>query len=88
MKIFAAVIEWPATLDSADPTLILSTSIEQRDAEVADEILETAEVLTEPDWLIQIQESESNKWSDWLDALDATPYGRPWVTTYEKEISA
>ena len=86
MKIFAAVIEWPEPMSDSSPTLVLARSIEARSAEIADEIYETAEALTENDWRDAITATGSDDWEQWLDPLELTPYGRPWITTYEREV--
>ena len=89
ITIYAAVIEWPSWMSDADPALILARSESERDKQIAEEIAETARALAEPDWRDAINansNAEGGNWRDWLDPLDATSYGQPFVTTYEMEV--
>lgn len=84
MQVYAAVIEWPG--ESEDPTLVLASSQEARAAEIAAEIRETADMFTDSDWVDAIASTGTDEWAEWLDALDATRHGRPWVSLYEREV--
>ncbi|WP_406245856.1 hypothetical protein ACI7YT_12510 [Microbacterium sp. M] len=85
-KIYAAVIEWPEPLSDASPGLILARSESERDAAIYLEILETADALTEPDWREAIAATNSTDWRDWIEPLELTPYGNPFITNYERTV--
>lgn len=89
ITIYAAVIEWPEGFEPADPTLILARSEADRDRQIAEEIAETARMLTASDWRDAIDANstpEGDNWQDWLDPLEETSYGQPFVTTYTREV--
>lgn len=88
MRIYAAVIEWPNYLADRWPALILSSSEAERDAGIAAEISETADVLTDPEWRDAIAHTYSDDWHEWLDVLGETSYGEPFVTLYTREFPA
>ena len=83
MTIYAAVIEWP---DSAEPSLILAHSERERDAQIAAEIRSAAHDLLEPDWRNVVNVNPGDNWQDWLDRLDSTAYGQPFVALYERDM--
>ena len=85
MKIFAAVIEWPELLSDAEPGLVLAHSVGERDEMIAAEIRETAGMLAEPDWRDALADA-GDDWLDWMEPLELTSYGNPFVSTYEREV--
>lgn len=85
MKIFAAIVEWPEPLSSAEPGLILAHSVGERDEMIAAEIRDTADALTEPEWRDALT-GVGDDWLDWMEPLDLTSYGQPFVSTYEREV--
>ena len=86
--IYAAVIEWPEPISDADPSLILATTEAERSAEIISDLRETGDLLTDPEWREALAGVDSAEWSDYTEALENTRYGSPFVTTYEREITA
>ncbi len=86
VTIYAAVIEWPARLADAEPSLILARSEVERDAEICDEISETARMQSADTWTRAITKADSEDWQDWLEALDEHAGEQPFITTYTREV--
>ncbi|RBO73518.1 hypothetical protein [Microbacterium sp. H6] len=84
--VYAAVIEWPEEIADRDPALILAHSMGERAAGVVAEIREVSDLLTDPEWRAALADIDSMEWPDCTDALEATRYGSPFVTTYERDI--
>lgn len=85
-RVYAAVIEWPHDIADRDPALILARSLSERAAGIIAEIREVADLLTDPEWRGALADIDSTEWPDWVDALELTRYGSPFVTEYERDI--
>lgn len=86
--VYAAVIEWPEDLADRDPALILARSIDERAVGIAAEIQDTADAMTDPDWRDALVDLDGTEWANCADALENTVYGSPFITLYEKELTA
>lgn len=86
LAVYAAVIEWPSYFADAESSLILARTEAERDEEIRQEILSTADALINTEWGQAIDAVTSEDWRDWLDALDETTIGQPFVSTYTREV--
>lgn len=86
--IHAAVIEWPGELADSETRLILALDADTRDAQIADELYVMADMLEDPQWRNAIANADGAPWSELVDMLEETEYSSPFVSTYEREITA
>lgn len=86
MKVYAAVIEWPADIADRAPGLILARSMKERAAGIVAEIRKVADLLTDPQWREALAGVDGTTWDDCTEALENTRYGSPFITIYEREV--